>query len=159
MASRLGSHPGGRRRVRVVAESCLLVVLWCLVPARPASPQGPTRWRYIFRNPAISVALDTSRVRRVRGDTVRVWLRTEYAGPQTAHRPGAPARAALEQQDVDCAGHRLGLRSMLLRDANGAVVERRPFTGTEYWTDAVPDSPGEAVVRAVCKRLRGAIAR
>jgi hypothetical protein len=93
-------------------------------------------------------------VRRVRGDTVRVWLRTEYAGPQRAHRPTRPTRTALEQQDVDCAGHRLGLRSILLRDAKGDVVERRPFTGTEYCTDAVPDSPGEAVVRAVCRRMR-----
>jgi hypothetical protein len=43
---------------------------------------------------------------------------------------------------------------MLLLDAKGDVVKRRPFAGKEYWTDAIPDSPSEAVVRAACTRLR-----
>jgi hypothetical protein len=114
--------------------------------AQIPAPRPP--WVVIFEGGQAIASVDTSRI-SVRGGRADVWLRFDYAEPDSLPG-GKPFHRVDVHQRVTCAAERVDDVVMELRDREGRKVGD---AGPTRWHTFGEHPFGEHVLPALCKRL------
>jgi hypothetical protein len=142
-------------RTRVArASAVLLAALACRGAEPPYAQFSPPWTRFIDADNAAGMAgaYDTSRL-AVRGDTVLVWMRFQYAAPQPIPGDSARTFSVTEiRQAVRCAPGLTSDVRMLLRNAAGDSLDG--YTPpSPRWVPFAEHALSERVLVRLCRAL------
>lgn len=137
------------------SKLALAIVALSLIPnaGRLSGQQRPSAWVEVSRSPALTITLDTSRVRRD-STGATVWLRFDYAvtNPPMSDMPH-PWRRMASQHLVDCGHHRARDIAMIIIDTAGVLHDGSSGISTEWQAfNAHPLTPN--VLGPVCEALQ-----
>lgn len=105
-----------------------------------------TRWLRVRFDQESAAYLDTTRIERRADGIVAVWMNYRYKTPRGVS--GLFFVRSIDHFEFDCVRSRTRATSTAKYDGNGGLVFSSQME-TE-WSDVIPESTGEALLRALC---------
>ncbi|HEU4588532.1 MAG TPA: surface-adhesin E family protein [Gemmatimonadales bacterium] len=132
------------------------VVLAVLTSGVVGSVSAQDRWIEINPGYTPQISLDTTKIVARRGEVFRVWLKMEYAAPQSGTGINGQSfeySQLMQQIDINCKTQQLNLVRNIFYDADQRTVNAytAPY---ESFFDPSPESIGEIKVVSICDYVR-----
>jgi hypothetical protein len=140
-----------RRRYPVLVTVGLGLIVACAPPA-PLQARFTSPWSHFLDGDGLAAGFDTARVARL-GDTSDVWIRFQYAEPQSLPGGQSPPYTAMEvEHAVDCTTGSTSLRRLIARNAAGDTVAHSTIEAPR-WVTFADAGYGERVFAELCRAL------
>jgi hypothetical protein len=138
----------------LTTKSTIVCVLVLLLGAIGIGAKA--KWKYAGTSQGNIVVFDTNSIKR-RGSVVTVWEKWVPIGEAKRRRRAESISMPnfayqMERSEYNCAKKQMRNVGTILYDTEGRILDSSGEDEADAWGDVVPDSIGEVIMDAVCRK-------